>query len=65
VLVPPDGVRIDLFFYEGAWTGLDVVHPLAVGEMNVVMVLEAPNAALKEALKREITEILASVARES
>jgi len=48
-----------LRFYEGTWPGLDPVDPIAVGAMNVVVRVDAPDASLR----REMTEAVGRIVR--
>jgi len=59
VLDAPHGLRLDLLFYEGTWPGLDPVDPIAVGAMNVVVRVDAPDASLR----REMTEAVGRIVR--
>ncbi len=58
VLDPPHGLRLDLFFYEGPWPGLDPVDPIPVGAMNVVVRVDAPDPSLRRAVAEAVGAIV-------
>lgn len=55
---PPLGLSLDLYFFEGPWTDLTPRTPIPVGQMNIVLIVYAPDRALEQALAEAITAIL-------
>lgn len=58
----PGGLRLDLTFYDGPWSGLDTFEPVAFGELRVRLIVESPDAATRAALEREVRAALAAEA---
>jgi hypothetical protein len=58
----PGGLRLDLTFYDGPWTGLDTFEPVPFGELGVRLLVDSPDVATRAALEREIRAALAAEA---
>jgi len=54
----PDGVSLDLYFFEGEWTGQAAVHPKTLGKIRLVMFLEGPSTPEFASLQKEIGKIV-------
>jgi len=57
-LDPSDGVVLDVYLYEGSWSLLVTVNPVALGRLRVVTMIDTRNPALRAELERAIGEIL-------
>lgn len=57
-LDPHEGLILDVYLYEGSWSLLVTVNPVALGRLRVVTMISTPNPALREELERAIGEIL-------
>ena len=54
-----DGVELNLYFYEGDWTGQAAISPSQIGQMKIVVLVEgsqAPRTAFGETLRRAIEQ---------
>ena len=57
-LDPSAGLILDVYLYEGSWSLLFAVNPVALGRLRVVTIISTPNPALRAELERAIGEIL-------
>jgi hypothetical protein len=55
---PDDGIEMDLYFYEGAWPGQQIVSPLSIGSMHVVMLIEGDATPDFGSLRIAIAQII-------
>lgn len=55
---PKDGIELNLYFYEGEWTGQAAVRPVNIGAMKVVPFIEGDKTPSVAALQHDIGEIV-------
>ena len=55
---PDDGIELNLYFFEGPWSGQAAVLPIVIGDMKVVVFIEGRETEAVQSLRSAVMNII-------